>query len=217
MELPPAMRARERPRSRRWGCGVARAAASGAAADGVASLAVIGAERVGRRAKPRRTAAEYVSRLESICKPGVEATQRAVRGVRSTSRPNASPSRRASSAAPTRIFDGTVSRISAVPRPPPTERSSPSGSRYLRLQESYLGRAAAALRAERIVQLPAQRRALRPHRQSRQRRGDRLRLQLLQLQVLALQLRCRESAVFTIAVEGQFYLNSPLTAVLAQD
>ena len=38
-----------------------------------------GAERPGRsRSRPER--AEYVNRLESICKPGVEATQRAVRG-----------------------------------------------------------------------------------------------------------------------------------------
>ena len=55
---------------------------SGAALMAAASLAAIGlSASAGAAVAPDR--AEYVSRLESICKPGVEATQRAVRGVRS--------------------------------------------------------------------------------------------------------------------------------------
>lgn len=95
--------------------------------------------------------AEYVSRLESVCKPGVEATRRAVRGVRSDIRAEhlAVAAGKLSSAA--RIFDGTVLRISTVPRPPLDATQLAKWFGYLRLQESYLGRAAAALRAQRIV------------------------------------------------------------------
>ena len=184
------MRARERIRDhRRWGCGVARAAAFECAGlVAVASLAAIAlSASAGAEAAPDR--AEYVSRLESICKPGVEATQRAVRGVRSDIKAERLAIAAGKLCSAARIFDGTVGEISAVPRPPPTQPSSPSGSRYLRLQESYLAKAAAALRARAHRPVPAQRRALRPHRQSRQRRGDRLRLRLLRVQVLAVQLR----------------------------
>ena len=58
--------------------------------------------------------------------------------------------RKLSSAA--RIFDGTVGEISPVPRPPLDATQLAKWFGYLRLQESYLARAAAALRAERIVQ-----------------------------------------------------------------
>jgi hypothetical protein len=95
--------------------------------------------------------AEYVSRLESICQPGVEETQRAVRGVRSDIRRErlAIAARKLSSAG--RIFDGTVRAISAVPRPPADAAQLAKWFRYLRVQESYLRGAASALRAQRIV------------------------------------------------------------------
>ena len=95
--------------------------------------------------------AEYVSHLESVCKPGVQATQRAVRGVRSDIQAErlAIAAHKLTSA--TRIFDGTVNTISEVPRPPLDAKQLAKWFGYLRLQESYLGRAAAALRAERIV------------------------------------------------------------------
>jgi hypothetical protein len=96
--------------------------------------------------------AEYVSSLEAVCKPGVEATQRAVRGLRSDIRAErlSVAARKLSSAA--RIFDGTVSEITPVPRPPLDATQLAKWFGYLRLQEDYLARAAAALRAERIVQ-----------------------------------------------------------------
>lgn len=96
--------------------------------------------------------AEYVSSLESVCKPGVEATQRAVRGLRSDIRAEhlSVAAHKLSSAA--RIFDGTVREISSVSRPPLDATQLAKWFDYLRLQESYLARAAAALRAERIVQ-----------------------------------------------------------------
>ena len=95
---------------------------------------------------------EYVDRLETVCKPGVEATQRAVRGLRSDIKAErlAVAARKLSSAA--RIFDGTVREISPVPRPALDANQLSKWFGYLRLQEDYLARAAAALRAERIVQ-----------------------------------------------------------------
>jgi hypothetical protein len=94
---------------------------------------------------------EYVSHLESICKPGVRATQRAVRGVRSDLRAERLQVAARKLARAGRIFDGTVGRISRVPRPGPDAKQLAKWFRYLRLQESYLARSAAALRAERIV------------------------------------------------------------------
>jgi len=94
--------------------------------------------------------AEYVSRLESICKPGVEATQQAVRGVRSDIRAERLAVAAGKLGKAAQIFDGTVSQISAVPRPPGDATHLAKWFGYLKLQESYLSRAVAALRAERI-------------------------------------------------------------------
>jgi hypothetical protein len=102
----------------------------------------------GAAAMPER--AEYVNRLESICRPGVEETQQAVRGVRSDIKAERLSVAAGKLAAAARIFDGTVSRISAVPRPPYDATHLAKWFGYLKLQQSYLGRAAAALRAERI-------------------------------------------------------------------
>jgi hypothetical protein len=95
--------------------------------------------------------AEYVSNLEAICKPNVEETQRAVRGVRSDIRRErfTIAARKLSSAG--RIFDGTVGAISAVPRPPADAEQLAKWFAVLRQQESYLRRSASALRARRIV------------------------------------------------------------------
>lgn len=94
---------------------------------------------------------EYVDRLESICKPGVEATQRAVRGVRSDIQAERLALAAGKLGSAARIFDGTVGRISVVRRPSHDAGQLAKWFRYLHLQESYLGRAAAALRDERIV------------------------------------------------------------------
>ncbi len=94
--------------------------------------------------------AEYVNSLESICKPGVEATQQAVRGVRSDIEAERLAVAAGKLGKAARIFDGTVGRISAVPRPPQDARHLAKWFAYLKLQKSYLARAASALRAERI-------------------------------------------------------------------
>jgi hypothetical protein len=116
----------------------------------VASLtAIVLSVSAGAEALPDQ--AEYVSRLESICKPGVEATQRAVRGVRSDVQAERLAVAAGKLRSAARIFDGTVGEITTVPRPPRDETQLAKWFRYLRLQESYLAKAAAALRAQRIV------------------------------------------------------------------
>jgi hypothetical protein len=95
--------------------------------------------------------ADYVGSLEAICKPGVEETQRAVRGVRSDIQRErlTVAAQKLSSAG--RIFDRTVRAISAVPRPPADAAQLTKWFADLRQQESYLRRAASALHAQRIV------------------------------------------------------------------
>jgi hypothetical protein len=100
---------------------------------------------------PKAERVEYVQHLESICKPGVEATQRAVRGVRPDIRAERLAVAAGKLSRAARIFDRTVGSISAVQRPPVDAAQLAKWFRYLRLQESYLGRAAAALREERIA------------------------------------------------------------------
>jgi hypothetical protein len=111
--------------------------------------ATVSSATAGAAAIPDR--AEYVNSLESICKPGVEATQQVVRGVRSdieAERLGVAAGKLGSAA---RIFDGTVRKISAVPRPPQDARHLAKWFGYLKLQKSYLSRAATALRAGRIT------------------------------------------------------------------
>jgi len=103
------------------------------------------------RAETAPDQAEYVTRLEAICKPNVEATQRAVRGLRSNVQRERLTVAAGQLSRARRIFDRTVGAISAVPRPPADRTQLAKWFSYLRLQESYLGRAAAALKARRIV------------------------------------------------------------------
>lgn len=93
---------------------------------------------------------EYVAQLEKICKPGSEATQRAVRGMRSDIRSERFHVAAGKFSKAKRIFDGTVSSISSVPRP---KDDKPTLSRWfaaLRRESKLLGQTAAALRSENI-------------------------------------------------------------------
>ena len=117
-------------------------------AGGLAFAMLVLSASAGAAVAPDR--AEYVSRLESICKPGVETTQEAVRGVRSDIRAERLAVAAGKLGRAARIFDGTVGKISAVPRPPQDASHLAKWFGYLKLQESYLGRAATALRAEKI-------------------------------------------------------------------
>ena len=114
------------------------------------SLAVLALSAPAAASSPER--AEYVASLEAVCKPGVEATQRAVRGLRSDVKAErlSVAARKLSKAA--RIFDGTVREITPVPRPTLDMTQLAKWFGDLRLQEDYLIKAAAALHAERIHQ-----------------------------------------------------------------
>ena len=97
------------------------------------------------------TRAEYVSQLEAICKPHSEATQRAVRGFRSDVRHERLRLAASKFAKAKRIFARTVELISPVPRP---AADRPTLSRWftdLGRETTYLGRTAAALRAEDVA------------------------------------------------------------------
>ena len=99
-------------------------------------------------AEPTRP--EYVARLEQICRPGSEATQRAVDGMRSDIRSERLQLAATKFAAAKRIFANTVSSISTVPRPTEDRDTLTRWFAALARETDYLGRTAAALRAEDI-------------------------------------------------------------------
>lgn len=115
----------------------------------VALLAAL-ALAVSARADSLADRGAYVDRLEAICKPGVEATQRAVRGVKSDVQAERLAVAAAKLGKAAHIFDGTVGKISAVRRPASDATQLAKWFDYLRLQESYLAKAGAALRTEHI-------------------------------------------------------------------
>ena len=94
---------------------------------------------------------EYVEYLEATCKPGVEATQRAVKGVRSDVQAERLTVAAGKLGRARRIFSESVTKMSAVPRPEADASQLEKWFAYLRLEEGYLGKAAAALRREQIA------------------------------------------------------------------
>jgi hypothetical protein len=97
------------------------------------------------------TRPEYVAQLERICKPGSEATQRAVRGMRADVRSERFRLAASKFAKAERIFADTVSSISAVPRPAADRATLARWFAALGRETDYLGRTAASLRAEDIA------------------------------------------------------------------
>jgi len=94
---------------------------------------------------------EYVAQLEQICKPGSEATQRAVRGMRADVRSERLRLAATKFAKAKRIFAGTVSAISTVPRPGADRATLARWFAALGRETVYLGRTADALRAEDVA------------------------------------------------------------------
>ena len=97
------------------------------------------------------TRPEYTGHLEKLCKPGSEATQQAVRGVKAEVR-----SEHLSRAAPKvgrakRIFVHTVKLISRVPRPPADRPTLVRWFRALKREAVALARTAEALRADDVA------------------------------------------------------------------
>ena len=98
---------------------------------------------------------EYVARLESICKPDAEATQRAMKGARGDIRAERLALAAGKFAQATSIFGSTVRKIAPVSRPPADAARLSKWFGYLKAQESYLGQITAQLRADHAI--PAQR------------------------------------------------------------
>jgi hypothetical protein len=96
------------------------------------------------------TRPEYVAQLEKICKPGSEATARAVRGMRSDIRAERLQLAASKFAKAKRIFDHTVSSVSVVPRPASDRATLSRWFAALERESLYLGQSATALRAEDI-------------------------------------------------------------------
>jgi len=89
---------------------------------------------------------EYVERLETICKPDAEATQRAMKGARADVRAERLAVAAGKFAQATSIFGGTVKQISAVPRPSADSAKLGKWFTYLKRQQSYLGQITSQLR-----------------------------------------------------------------------
>lgn len=89
--------------------------------------------------------AEYVRRLETICAPGASATSRAVKGVRANVSRGLLKRAAGQFARAAHIFEGTVKRISVVPRPSADMETLAKWFTDLHLQGSYLDKIAGAL------------------------------------------------------------------------
>jgi hypothetical protein len=94
------------------------------------------------------TRAEYVERLEGICKPRSEETQRAVRGMRADVRAERLRVAARKFAHAEKIFARTVSSIKVVPRPVADRPTLARWFDALAKEQVYLGRIVASLRAE---------------------------------------------------------------------
>jgi hypothetical protein len=115
----------------------------------IAALA-LAAPAAGAAAAAELTRTEYVAQLEKICKPGSEATSRTVHGMRSDIRSERLRLAASEFSKAKRIFADTVSSISTVPRPRADRATLSRWFAALGRETDYLGRTAAALRAEEI-------------------------------------------------------------------
>jgi hypothetical protein len=97
------------------------------------------------------TRPEYVAQLERICKPGSEATQRAVHGVRHDVRTERLALAATKFVRAKRIFARTVRAIATVPRPRADLRTLARWFADLGLEKVYLGRIATALHASNVA------------------------------------------------------------------
>jgi hypothetical protein len=95
--------------------------------------------------------AEYVAQLEQICKPGSDATERAVRGVRSDVRRERLAVAGRKFAKAKRIFAGTVRSISVVPRPAADRSTLKRWFSALGQEQLYLGQMVKTLRADDVA------------------------------------------------------------------
>jgi hypothetical protein len=97
------------------------------------------------------TRPEYVARLEQICKPGSDATERAVHGVRGDVHAERFAVAAGKFARGQRIFAKTVSAISTVPRPAADAATLKRWFAALGKEQIYLGRIVKTLRANDVA------------------------------------------------------------------
>jgi hypothetical protein len=100
---------------------------------------------------------EYVSELEKTCKPGAEATERAMKGVRDDVKENRISVATSKFEKATKIFGHTIEAIARDPRPPADTERLKKWFFYLNRQEQYLQeissrlRAAQKIKAQRLI------------------------------------------------------------------
>ena len=117
----------------------------------IAALLVAFALTAGTAMATEPSRGEYVARLEQICKPGSEATQRAVKGMRADVRSERLRVAAGKFARAERIFAHTVSSISTVPRPAADAATLTRWFAALGREQVYLGRIVSTLRAEDVA------------------------------------------------------------------
>lgn len=105
---------------------------------------------VGAAEPPTRDA--YVAELESICKPGADATQRAMKGARADIRAERFGVAAGKFAGSAKIFGSTLARIKRPQRPPNDLERLRKWFGYLDKQESYLRRIADQFRHDRPIE-----------------------------------------------------------------
>lgn len=125
------------------GCSATTAAFLAVVLLGIATGLAAGAEATNRY--------EYVSSLEAICKPDVEATQQAMKGVRDDVRAERDAMAAGKFARGAAIFGGTIDEIARVPRPSADLARLRDWFGYLGRQEDYLRQITAHLRAGRTI------------------------------------------------------------------
>jgi hypothetical protein len=115
----------------------------------VVAAMTVGAAVASAEGEPTR--AEYVSRLEQICKPGSNATERAVRGVRGDVRAERLAVAAGKFSRAEGIFAKTVSSISTVPRPSADRATLKRWFTALGREKVYLGQMVKVLRADDVA------------------------------------------------------------------
>jgi hypothetical protein len=119
---------------------------------GVATFAIALLFAAGAAAEaPAPSRAEYVAKLEGICKPRALATKRAVQGMRADLRAERLAIAAAKFSRASRFFAATVREISPLTRPLADRASLGRWFGYLAEEESNLQRIVAVLRADRPV------------------------------------------------------------------
>jgi hypothetical protein len=113
----------------------------------VAALAAVPLLAATALAAEAPTRDEYVARLETICKPDSEATQRAMKGARADIKAERIGVAAGKFAQAAGIFGGSVKAMAVVPRPSADTAKLSKWFGYLKAQEGYLKGVTAELRA----------------------------------------------------------------------